>query len=457
MSAINIERFNNTGAIGFVNRAAGDETVSVRLVRDTEVVSEAKADLYRPDLVKMGLSAHPYCGFVLPIPLDKMSPKPVDIFSSDGQIVESGARAQKISRNDFGIEATEILSVCDHSFHGIDGWVVQNGILSVAGILLPPRGSYEKIECVGQPGVVFDFKWPIHSPDSDSYYWYYPGAPYLGFRIDIDLAATDSEWPSFEFYFKIKGEDESRSRLRNVSIPKDLRLFQNLPNDFNVRRVQNLSTTVAATVAGFSDFRRLVAMASRHMKIGEDTSILDWGCGFGRICRYFNYEFPGSKTIGVEIDDLNLEWMRRHLKHVTPLQTSLDAFIDLPDDSVDLIYGISVMTHIRESQQEAWMRELTRILAPKGLMMLTTAGAGALAFSSRWMKRSHLDDWNKRGFIEIEQASDYDRDIGGGNYYIQAKQSANNTLRRWGKIVPVIEIVASVFGYQDMVIMRKPT
>lgn len=86
----------------------------------------------------------------------------------------------------------------------------------------------------------------------------------------------------------------------------------------------------------------------------------------------------------------------------------------MPDASVDLIYGISVMTHIRESQQEAWLKELERILTPGGVMILTSCGAGALAFSSRWIGRGHLNDWHERGFVEHHQASEYDADIGGG-------------------------------------------
>lgn len=456
MAAITLESFDNRGAIGFVYRKDGDETVSLRLVRGKELLCEARAELFRPDLVAKGVTAHPYCGFVLPIPTDKMSGKKADVVLLDGEVVFRGADQQKISRNDQGVPATEILSICDHSFHGVNGWAIQAGVLTIAGVLLPPGGRYEDVQCVGQPGVSFAFHWPLHAEGSDSFYWYYPGAPYIGFRIDIDLAATTDNSPFYDFYFKIKGEDPQRSLLRNVSVPKDLRAYQNLPGDFNVRRVQNLSSTVGATIAGYSDYRRIVEMASRRMKLAPGVRVLDWGCGFGRLCRYFADDYPGSKIIGVELDDLNLEWMSKNLPAVTPLKTNLDARIDLPDGSVDLIYGVSVMTHIRESQQEAWLKELTRILAPNGLLMLTTAGAGALAFTSRWMGRSHFDDWAKRGFVEIEQASSFDSDIGGGGYYIQAKQSPENTRKRWGKIIPIVEIVPSVFGYQDMVIMQKP-
>jgi SAM-dependent methyltransferase len=455
MSEVTLERFNDTGATGFVKRMKNDETVRLKLVRGQEVLAEGNADLFRPDTVAKQLSEHPYCGFVLPIPVDKIPGGKADVIRSDGVVLARGLEQQTDVVNELGLSAKEILGVCDHPFYGINGWAIQSGTLTVSGVLMAPGGRYSDIECVGQPGVSFKFLWPIFSANSDAFYWYFPGAPYIGFRLDINLAESSNDSPYFEFYLKIKGEGKERSTLRNISVPKDLRAFQNLPADFNVRRVQNLSNTVAATVAGYSDYRRIVQLASRYIKLDSKCTVLDWGCGFGRVCRYFPNDFPECKVIGVEIDDLNLQWMQEHSRSIRPVKTDLKAKIDIPDCSVDLIYGISVMTHIREAQQGQWLRELTRILSPNGVMLLTTAGAGSFAFSSRWLGRPQLEAWSKNGFVEIEQASAYDRDIGGGDYYIQAKQSPANTRERWGKIIPVVDIIPSVFGYQDVVVMRK--
>jgi len=454
MSLITLERFDDTGASGYVDRSVGDDTVTLRLMRGREILTEARAELYRPDLVGKNLSKHPYCGFVLPISIDKMSDERVDVVLLDGSVVARGAETQQPAVNDFCITASEFLNLCDHPFYGTGGWAIQNGIMSISGVLLPPNGRYNDLECIGQDGVSFKFHWPIFQPDTHAFYWYYPGSPYLGFRLDIDLAASSDKSRSFEFYFKIKGEDARRGKLRNVSVPKDIRLFQELPEDFNVQRVQNQSTTVGATIAGYTDYRRIVELASRYITLRNGTRFLDWGCGFGRIARFFQSDFPASPVFGVELDDLNLDWMRAHLPHVTPIKTNLDAKIDVPDGCVDVIYGISVMTHIRESQQDAWLRELKRILAPGGVLMLTTCGAGSFSFSSRWVGREHLLAWNQRGFVEFETASSFDRDIGGGGYYIQAKQSLENTRRRWGQFAEIIDFIPSVFGYQDMVVMR---
>jgi len=47
---------------------------------------------------------------------------------------------------------------------------------------------------------------------------------------------------------------------------------------------------------------------------------------------------------------------------------------EFPDDTFDFIYGISVLTHLPEMLQFAWMNELSRVLKPGGLLYITTHG-----------------------------------------------------------------------------------
>jgi hypothetical protein len=66
------------------------------------------------------------------------------------------------------------------------------------------------------------------------------------------------------------------------------------------------------------------------------------------------------------------------------------------------IYGISVLTHLSESANAAWIDELNRILIPKGILYLTTAGA---AFKEK-MTASEISKFENNEIIAREQVKE---------------------------------------------------
>src|SRR5664279_6004933 len=136
--SITIERFDSTGAIGFVYRQDGDESVILRLVNQGDILAETTADLYRPDLVAQNLTAHPYCGFVLPVPIDKVVSafRRTAIVRADGRFVAHGRMQQQPAVNELLITAEEILDLCPDMFYGVDSFAFVQGVLSVWGIAL---------------------------------------------------------------------------------------------------------------------------------------------------------------------------------------------------------------------------------------------------------------------------------------------------------------------------------
>ena len=78
--------------------------------------------------------------------------------------------------------------------------------------------------------------------------------------------------------------------------------------------------------------------------------------------------------IGVDVDPVNADWCR---ENYLDIETSVSDFfppLDLQSSSIDMVYGISVMTHLTEGAQYAWLKELRRILKPGGLCVLSTHG-----------------------------------------------------------------------------------
>jgi len=102
--------------------------------------------------------------------------------------------------------------------------------------------------------------------------------------------------------------------------------------------------------------------------------LLDFGCGAGQALRHFGPEIARSAELwGCDIDGPSIEWARQHLPGVTVLQNGEAPPLDAPDGHFDLVYAISVFTHITDHWAD-WLIELRRVLRPEGLLIATVLG-----------------------------------------------------------------------------------
>ena len=109
-----------------------------------------------------------------------------------------------------------------------------------------------------------------------------------------------------------------------------------------------------------------------HVPPAEIESVLDFGCGCGRVTRYWN-GFPGAVS-GSDVSAKAVEWCRANLPFARFEQNSLAPPLVFGDECFDLVYALSVFTHLTAELQLAWRDELRRVLRPGGRLLLTTHG-----------------------------------------------------------------------------------
>jgi ubiquinone/menaquinone biosynthesis C-methylase UbiE len=110
----------------------------------------------------------------------------------------------------------------------------------------------------------------------------------------------------------------------------------------------------------------------------EHPTILDFGCGCGRMVRFLN-NYSTSNTIhACDVNPDHVDWCRDNLHNVQLSQC--DSLPPLPykDQMFNLIYGLSVFTHLSENNATKWLSELNRVLKPDGILMVTIHGLTAL-------------------------------------------------------------------------------
>ena len=103
-------------------------------------------------------------------------------------------------------------------------------------------------------------------------------------------------------------------------------------------------------------------------------SILDFGCGCGRVLRHWN-SLSGVSVSGVDYNPHLVTWCQSHLRFAEVGVTDLEGHLAHQDDTLGLVYAISVFTHLDVPFQQACMQELRRALRPGGLLLLSLHGS----------------------------------------------------------------------------------
>lgn len=132
-------------------------------------------------------------------------------------------------------------------------------------------------------------------------------------------------------------------------------------------------------LAAFSEairaYKRFVLEASEMgLRLGSDSTLLDFGCGWGRFSWVALRDFKAENIFSVDPQpdalricrNSNLPTNLVHLGGVPPSS--------LRDGSIDLILAYSVFSHLSEEKHFECLHEFRRLLRPGGVLAVTTRG-----------------------------------------------------------------------------------
>ncbi len=119
--------------------------------------------------------------------------------------------------------------------------------------------------------------------------------------------------------------------------------------------------------------QEIVEWTSKY--IPAPLKILEWGCGVGRIIRHLpNLVDKDSKIFGVDINAAMIQWNAANISNVHFQQIDYCPPTSFNNNQFDLVFALSVFTHIEIEFQSGWLAEMHRIMSDKGIFLFTTHG-----------------------------------------------------------------------------------
>jgi len=326
----------------------------------------------------------------------------------------------------------------------IDGWV----------LVSPDQREHVRFTLNGQPFTRIVF--PMTRPDVVVSHGWFPGSDQSGFSLRLEL--TDDPWnvPN-PLTFEVTDARTGRSIHPNLQpyhryiLPPGEEI---LPDEMRRQRVHGQLDADSFRRIGEAVYGQLgVALRDAlGTKFSDYGHILDWGCGSGRVTRYFRDRNPLTLT-GVDVDADNLEWCKANLGHLASFETvPLHPPTQLPANTFDLSIGISIFTHLRESAQFEWLTELRRIMKPGGILLMTYHGPCEVINAK--LNRKQRGRLDALGIVDYPNPL-YDAKLAESDYYRNTFHTESYLRKHWGKYFEILQLMPCQIGPQDLAVLRK--
>jgi len=199
-------------------------------------------------------------------------------------------------------------------------------------------------------------------------------------------------------------------------------------------------------------------------------NILDYGCGWGRVIRYFLKDVEPSKLWGVdpfeEVLDLAKQTNRWCDFRLIPTMPPTE----LPENNFDVVYLFSVFSHLSEDAHLRLLAEFKRVLRPGGLVIATTRPREFILHCAELRARTDLPphlEGGAKSFPDTEEAlARYDSgafcyspsgggDLLDGSFYGEACISKKYVQDRWTRDFTFVDFIDDRAQLPQAVIVAK--
>lgn len=121
--------------------------------------------------------------------------------------------------------------------------------------------------------------------------------------------------------------------------------------------------------------------------------VLDFGCGWGRIMRFYLKDIEPSRLWGIDVVEKAIEFCKRDLPWCNFARNDPYPPTTFPNDKFGLVFASSVFSHLSEDVHLKWIEEFHRILVPGGLLIASTWGRDMITNCQALRGVQNLPPW----------------------------------------------------------------
>lgn len=333
----------------------------------------------------------------------------------------------------------------------IDSIVIFEGKLTIDGWAILSEGCFDETKFLVN-GVDFSIvNYPLPSPDLAQHFYGLKHTENARFSCQIEV----EEIPDAQYYCFELLQNNNFAKARRTSWWYSTEKVE-LPRfeSERISRVIGSNSNFSFELGGATLFNRIEQYLQEKFAVGFSSfdTILDWGCGAGRLLTHFT-QSDLANVYGADIDHDNLQSCREKFPFARLFLLPLTPPTSLPEQYFDLIIGISVCTHLSEENQSLWLQELNRISKPGALILLSVQGDAQSALYRE--NASLIRERDSDGFVVKGVNPEINGIIGKADYYLDVIQSRENILKNWGRYFDIVEFLDGFAANQDLVVLRK--
>jgi SAM-dependent methyltransferase len=232
-----------------------------------------------------------------------------------------------------------------------------------------------------------------------------------------------------------------------------------IPSSESMKRVGAATKKAFISAGDFLTEAISNALFDRGFTITPETTVLDWGCGVGRVAFPLSQRFK-MKLYGCDVDQTAIDFINKKNAGFSAFKSEYEPPLLFKDNFFDMVYAFSVFTHLPADAEKVWLKELYRITRPGALLLLSVIGKKSLEIHHARDTDKHVswDDVEKKGMVFAPNPAhkkDPKRWPGVTGDYGVTAHHPNYIYTTWGEYFTKIEIIEAGAGGQDIVVCTR--